>query len=406
MSEQQEDLELKALERQLDDAFLTTRPRTGFEDELWVRMQARRPFFSRIGDALGGLVQGIREVPAVPLAGVAALLVVVIGIGLVGYVGGIGNRGGGGAVPSSQQFGSSGQSVTTSGFGKLPTPELASPSRPGGSLAANPVTAPAPSSEYPGAVQLTWEGSNINIGTAPVFRYREPTTTTADQFASGLGAAVRGRPAGYLGSYTASDYTLEIRGTVTSPPQSPAYFIYSSPSMAAIDAAGAGPADLANLFLAAHSLVPQWNYNAAIDSSGSLTRVILQRQFDAPQYGPAYLVDSTGQRYGMEVDLNGNRVEHVVGVLPMSLDTASYTLVPSDAAFRVATSSATPPQNLSSPAPTVKLTQVELAYLLVPAGEHSYYEPVYVFSGSFQLNGTTYTKHLVLPAVDPSQRTP
>lgn len=405
MSEQQEDLELQALERRLDDAFVTTRPRPGFEDDLWTRVQARRPLGLRIRDALGGLVQGVREVPAVPLAGVAALVVVVIGIGLVGYVGGVGHSGGGGGgAEAPQNFNSeSGHTVTASGFGKLPTPTLASPTRPAGG-AASQVPA-APSSEYAGPVQLTWTGSNLNVGNAPVFRYREPTTTTADQFASGLGAALRGRPAGYLGSYTATDYTLEIRGTVTSPPQSPAYFIYSSPSMPAVEAAGAGPGDLANVFLAEHSLSPQWDYNVAIDSSGPLTRVILQRQFDAAGYGPAYLVDYSGQRYGMEIDLNGNRVAHVTGVLPVSLDSATYVLAPSDTAFRAALSSPSPAQNLSTPAPAVNLTQVELAYLLVPAREQSYYEPVYVFSGSFQLNGTTYTKHLVVPAVDPSLRT-
>lgn len=399
MSEEQEDLELKALERRLEDAFLTTRPRTGFEDELWTRMQAQRPVGSRFRDALSGLVQGIRQVPAVPLAGLAAVLVVVIGVGLIGYVG-VGHGGGGGASSAPGFNQESGQTVTATGFGKLPAPILASTTRPSGN-AASPVNAQTPSSpEYSGPIQLEWTGTNVNIGTASVFRYREPTATTADQFAAALGAAPRGRPAGYLGSYVATDYTLEIRGTVPSPPQSPAYFIYSSPSMPAIEAAGAGPGDLANVFLAAHSLTPQWNYNVVIDSSGNLTRVILQRQFDAAGYGPAYLVDTDSQRYGMEVDLNGNRVEHVVGVLPVSLDTAAYTLVPSDEAFRNA--SAAPTQNLSTPAPVVKLTQVELAYLLVPAGEHSYYEPVYVFSGTFQLNGTTYTKHLIAPAVDPS----
>ena len=76
MSEPEEDLELQALQRQLDDAFETTRPRRGFEDELWVRMQASRPATNRLRDALAGLIQGIREVPAVPAAAVAAALVV------------------------------------------------------------------------------------------------------------------------------------------------------------------------------------------------------------------------------------------------------------------------------------------------------------------------------------------
>ena len=42
MSEQEDDLELAALQRQLDDAFETTRPRVGFEDELWTRIESRR----------------------------------------------------------------------------------------------------------------------------------------------------------------------------------------------------------------------------------------------------------------------------------------------------------------------------------------------------------------------------
>lgn len=403
MSDGLDDLELQALERQLDDAFETTRPRAGFEDELWTRMQARRPLGQRIGDALAGLMQGIRDVPAVPLAGVAALLVVVIGVGLIGYSGVL--RGGGTtAAPASGTFGGgAGEAEPSQTFGRLPSPSLASTSR-GGSLAAPAAAQPA-NADYAGPVQLTWTGPNVNIGRAPVFRYREPSTTTADQFASALGAALRGRPSGYLGSYAATDYTLEIRGTRQSPPASPAYFIYTSPSMAPIDAAGAGPADLADLFLAAHSLSPQWNYTVAVGSSGNLTTVVLQRQFDAAGYGPAYLVDESGQRYGMEVDLNGNRVVYVAGVLPVSMDTALYTVVPSDQAFRATAAALAPPSNLATPAPTVQLTQVDLAYLLVPAGEQSYYEPVYVFSGTFQLNGTTYRKHLVVPAVDPSQRT-
>ena len=63
-----EDLDLQALQRQLDDAFETTRPRGGFEDELWSRMQAGRPLSRRVAEFFGGLVGTMREVPAVPAA--------------------------------------------------------------------------------------------------------------------------------------------------------------------------------------------------------------------------------------------------------------------------------------------------------------------------------------------------
>jgi hypothetical protein len=53
----------------------------------------------------------------------------------------------------------------------------------------------------------------------------------------------------------------------------------------------------------------------------------------------------------------------------------------------------------------VQLTQAQLAYVLVPAGDHSFYEPAFLFTGSFQLNGQTMVKRVLVPAVDPSQRT-
>jgi hypothetical protein len=40
----------------------------------------------------------------------------------------------------------------------------------------------------------------------------------------------------------------------------------------------------------------------------------------------------------------------------------------------------------------------------VAAGDHSFYEPSFLFSGTFTVNGTTYVKHVLVPAVDPSQR--
>ena len=68
-----------------------------------------------------------------------------------------------------------------------------------------------------------------------------------------------------------------------------------------------------------------------------------------------------------------------------------------------------PPTAHSAPAtplPTVQLNQAELVYVLVPAGNHSFYEPAFMFSGMLQVNGQTYVKRILVPAIDPSQRTP
>src|SRR5260370_40484653 len=69
-----EDRELQALQRQLDDAFQTTRPRAGFEDDLWSRMQARRPVWAQARDFFGGLLAAVRRVPAAAAAALAGPL--------------------------------------------------------------------------------------------------------------------------------------------------------------------------------------------------------------------------------------------------------------------------------------------------------------------------------------------
>jgi hypothetical protein len=402
VSEPNEELELQALQRELDDAFATTRARRGFEDELWTTLQQSRPAPSRLGDALGRFFQGIRGAPMVPAAAVAATLVVVIGVGLLAY-GGAGR--GHNESTASQLSNGAGSSrvpadLAQAGFGKLPSPVFT----PGKATTTGGIAAPAAAS-YAGQVQFVWAGT-VTVGTsvARVYRYREPSADVADQFASAHGTVLRDRPAGFLGSYSAATYTLKVRGTVQSPPSSPAFFIFASLSMPPVEAAGATQADLATMFLAEHSLIPPWAYAVSVDSSGDPVRVRYARQFDVSGYGPAYLVDANGDRYGLEVDLSANRPILASGLLPLSLDSAEYNIVSPSQAVQPALAPATVAG--ATPPPTAILDQAELVYVLVPAGDHSFYEPAYLYTGTFQVKGVTYTAHLLMPAVDPSQRTP
>src|SRR4029077_4444723 len=185
---------------------------------------------------------------------------------------------------------------------------------------------------------------------------------------------------------------------------SPAYFIFSNLTMPAVEAAGAGPADLASVFLAEHSLVPQWDYTTAVDSSGDPVKVFYQREFNLQGGTSAYLVNMNGDRYGIEVDLSNNRPVLVSGLLPVSMDSANYQIISSDQAVRAALDGSQPVAGAT--APFVKLTQAELVYVLAPAGDHSFYEPAFMFSGTVNINGSTLTKRVLVPAVDPSQRVP
>jgi hypothetical protein len=396
MSEPDDDLELQALQRQLDDAFATTRPRRGYEDELWLTIQQQRPVTNRLRDSLAAFWQSIRRAPAAPAAAVAAVLVVAIGAGMwaSGAFGPARLSSTGGAPQLSQD--TSGRSnngeYSAAAFGPLPVP--------GGSTKSSgppPQAVGAPSNEYFGPAQLVWTGQlDLATATAPVFRYQEPNTIQADQFAGSLGARLIDRQAGNLGYYSTPTYTLAVRGTVQTPPASPAYFI-ASVSIPPVSAPGASMQDIATIFLAEHNLLPQWKYTVSVDSRGDPVKVYFERVFTVPGYGDAHVVDSNGARSGLEVDISGRRPVLVVGPLPVNLDTAYYRIVSPAQAINASPST-------SSSGPTIQLTTAELVYILVPAGDHSFYEPAFLLSGSFQLNGQTMVKHVVVPAIDPSQR--
>jgi len=402
VSDEPEDLEVAALQRQLDDAFETTRPRAGFEDELWTRMQAQRPAGSRLRDAWVGLVQSIREAPTVPMAAVAAVLVVVLGASALVYSG-LG-RGGAGSTATNgaaaPAFGSEPLALSSPGaFGKLPAPVLAGRNSDQPTTGA-PQSATSPGAAYSGPVAVKWTGKlALTINTAPVFRYHEPSTNTADQFATSLGAVLVSRPAGFLGSYQTTDFSVRVRGTIQSPPREPTYIVLPI-AQSFINGAGA-PMDLALVFLGEHSLAPTWQYASDTVISGDVARVTLSRQFGVSGYGYAYLVDGNGDRYGAEVDLQGNRPISATGPIPLSLESAPYSIISSDQAVQSVLASS---PVAASGVPTATLNSVELVYSLVAAGDHSFYEPSFLFSGTFTANGTTYVKRVLVPAVDPSQR--
>jgi len=184
-----EDLELQALQRQLDDAFETTRPRAGYEDELWSRMQARRPFRRRLAEFFGGLAGTMREVPSVPAAAVAVVLISAIGIGLIAlsgiHLGGGGASTTAGSAPLKSEAG--GSQYNAASFGRLPTPTLSQPV-PATSNPTQPSNNTADQSSQPvlylGPATLVWAGPrpSVLITSAPVYRFREPTEADAGQF--------------------------------------------------------------------------------------------------------------------------------------------------------------------------------------------------------------------------------
>jgi hypothetical protein len=401
----QEDLDHQALQRQLDDAFQTTRPRAGFEDDLWSRMQARRPVWERARDFLTGLLAAVRRVPAAPAAAVAVVLVLAIGIGLLSLGGFHGGGASGGSSATSRDAGTAPFAGAAPGaFGRLPAPALqpvpGAETAPKTAGPTGPLAGQSPVALYFGPANLVWAGQfNIQVQSAPVYRYSEPTTATADQFASTLGASRQTGLEGTapLGSYSGSGFVLGVAGTSQSPLREPSFFL--TPDRSQLPPAGPTPTETANAFLASHNLLPVWPFVVATVQSADVVRVLYLRQFAVQGAGQAYLVDGVGERHGLEVDLRGGQPLQVAGPLPVSLDTADYPVISGDQAVRAAvTSKSAASASLAVP-PTVRLTKVELVYALAVAGDHSFYEPAFLFSGTFTNNGVTYEKRVLVPAV-------
>jgi hypothetical protein len=391
-----EDLDLQALQRQLDDAFQTTRPRAAFEDELWLRMQAHRPIWTRLRDGVAGFVAALREAPAVPSTAVAILLIVVVGAGIV-RLSGL-PRGGGASLSAGGQDAGTKYGPAVPEYGSLPAPSL--------SRNADGATLAPTDSSYAGPVSLIWDGHlDLTATNLPVFRYTEPTAEAADQFAASIGAAPTTKTVlGALGSYASGDSVdLVVYASVAQPSREPTFVLYELKSTSA---PLGDPVREATAYLAAHSLIPSWPYQTVVQSAGATVRVKYLRAFDIPNQGLVNLVDGTGDRYGIEVDLvSGQPRVLETGPLPLNLDSATYPIISADQAVRSALATSATSSG-STPYPVVRLTKAELVYKLVWAGDHSFYEPAFLFSGTFIDKGVTKVKRVLVPAIGPSFLSP
>ena len=417
MSEE-EDIDLLALQRQLDDAFETTRPRRGFEDELWLRIQTRRPFWQRLQDVLAGLAETLREVPSVPAAAVATVLIVAVGLGVLAqsgfrfHFGGASTATSTSALPPGSNF-----AMAPNSFGRLPSvalyPGVPAPHTKGSPYPADSAQTnsdPIPANLYFGPATLSWTGQfPASPGLALVYRYQEPSQAEANQFATSLGAAPASpgtsTPNGFFGGYAGQGFTVNVSMSWAAPPREPRFFLSPTGTVAS----GTDLQAIAGAFLATHSLLPTWPYAVAVvpftvqGRSGSLVRVQYLREFQLPDGGNAFLVYGLGDRYGSEVVFADGRPDIADGPLPLNLDSASYPLITQSQAIQQAIASSPSGTQVVNPTPVVQLDKVELVYALAVSGAQGFYEPAYLFSGTFQYQGQTMVKRVLVPAVDPLQ---
>lgn len=322
------------LERELDVMFASARPRRGFEDELWARIAARRPWHQRLADLLRPT---FRAAPAV-----AAVLALLVGAGwLLAHV-----RLGGGSTTSSSAGGAVYvQPGAVPAFGVLPS--LASAAR--SSAGSKAVTPQAGAAASDTGAAIVFSGVLPPLpAELPVYRYDEPTAAQREQEAVRL----------------ASRSGLKVAVS----PSDPGAGVEPRFTVSGLAEAAASP----DAFLARHGLTPSYLFLVEIDPAGG--GIVYARQFSNPT-GSAPEVGRDGLPTGLRVGLQAGLVVGAAGPLDLPLVEAEYPARATTDALAAAGARAVPATGPNA------FDAAQLVYVLVVAGGHGYYEPELLLTG-------------------------
>lgn len=370
MTDETEALADPELQSRLDAAFAATRPRRGFETELWTRLERRRPWWRR--PTAPDFVRGLSGRAWAGLGAVAVVLAAVIGMTpvLLAHTGHGGAPGTASlASPAAGAAASQSKEAAAAAFGKLPVPALAASGAPSPSLSRPGVDQPptAAAQPYLGPAQLTLGGALPALpATLPVWRFQVPSPASLDELARSLGGT-----AAAAGATGYREPLVVIQG-------------------------GGATAATADGFLRAHGAYPAWPHQ----THAGAARVVYVRQFETPG-GLRDQIDQQGEPAGAEVDLDpsGGAQRAVVPLPSLRLTLSSYatrtaTRAGQDAVSGPATAGS-PPVTLGSPL---------LVYLAVDGGAgRGFFEPALLFAGTFNQGGSSFEKRVLVPAIDPSQ---
>ncbi|MDQ6773466.1 MAG: hypothetical protein M3024_10825 [Candidatus Dormibacteraeota bacterium] len=155
-------------------------------------------------------------------------------------------------------------------------------------------------------------------------------------------------------------------------------------------------------FLADRSLTPAWTYRRSEVSYGAFGVVSMLRQFPVDGYGPAGQLDAHGAEAGASVIVGPDgAVRQATVPFPLPLRRQDHKAASPAAITQAVTRLQGAPA--TGPEPDVALTAVTLSYLAVSAGGTGYFEPVLLFTGDFQRDGTGFRMRVLVPALDAGQ---
>jgi hypothetical protein len=380
------------LERRLDAAFGQTRPRRGFEDMLWARIEQRPRRSPRGWPA--GLLNRVPHGAWPALGGVAAVLVFLIAV-LPFVV--RGHQGGSSASSSTAT------SESAPATGVAPMPATRAPQA--GSDAAGPATVfgPLPTPRLAGTDQSTSQANGVIpyfgpatlsvtaslatlSGTLPVFRF---VMLSARQ-ANAIAKSHQGQPV-TTSSPPFREPRVQITGSRTG----------SGGGAPLADAQALAAADA---FLAGRNLALPWSHLPQVVDQESLALVRYVRQFALNGQGLAIQVDQLGEPAGADFTVRPDGVV-LRATVPMQLQLQA-SAYPARASQQLAQDAVNvpPPRSVGLTAlPQVQLSQASLVYIAVTAGGFGYFEPAYLFAGTFTAGAARYEKRVLVPALEASQ---
>jgi hypothetical protein len=396
------DPELDQLERKVSAAFAGTRPRRGFQDEVWARIERRRRFPRLRGWRLAPWPAASALVAVVLIGLVAVLAVPRFMGGHSASSGPLAQTGTGvqQSGPDKSQAGAAARPATAAGagdasFGLLPTPALTGgggqPSQASGTTGQGRPLVP-----YFGPARLTVSAPLPAVpATLPVYRYAQPTSAELDSFAGQLGAS-RAGVAGTPTAYRSSEFRLDLSPATSG--REPTYAL----SAIAGAPSGSDARKVADQFLGAHNLSPSWPVDVQVTRADGQT-VLYRRQFPLSGTAKAGQLDPLGAPAGTSVQVTGGSVSRVEGPLPLPLEGGSYQSRTSHQAAQDVLSVPPGSGDRLPGVPQITLNRVSLGYMAVSDGDHGYYVPVYLFTGTVASGQVTLEKRVVVPALDPSQ---
>ena len=290
-------------------------------------------------------------------------------------------------------------------FGPLPPASL----HPTQGLGAGGGTAPAVQ-PYFGPATMTWSGQLPKVpASAPVYRFALPTAADADAFAARLGGrlVVAGTGLDPRTYRLPGGYQMDV--ALEDPVAGEAVFIMNRDmgpnAQRPLGEAGARAA--ADAELARLNLTPSWTFAVSVapfiqfGETVPLYDVQYQRLIQVSKTETAGEVDGDGKPSGVLVTVDSNgKVLRVAGLLRLAEQSATYPL---RAPSTVVDSALKAPALEKGPTttPAVTLTTVTLVYITVRSNGVGYLEPAYLFTGRYTVEGHTFEKRVIVPALAP-----